>query len=52
MWSLRSALEDASAGAADAFIIVIYPTRFLESEDVANNFLFNTDRILPLPIYD
>lgn len=32
--------------------LVIYPTRFLESEDVANNFLFNTDRMLPLPIYD
>lgn len=24
--------------------IVVYPTRFLEGEDVANNFLFNTDR--------
>ncbi|KAG8706505.1 Phospholipase D1 [Ceratobasidium sp. 395] len=32
--------------------LVIYPTRFLEGEDVANNFLFNTDRLLPLPIYD
>nr|AAN75609.2 SPO14 [Cryptococcus neoformans var. neoformans] len=29
--------------------LVIYPTRFLEAEDLANNFLFN---ILPLPIYD
>nr|AEG78581.1 SPO14 [Cryptococcus gattii] len=29
--------------------VVIYPTRFLEAEDLANNFLFN---ILPLPIYD
>nr|AAN75150.2 SPO14 [Cryptococcus neoformans var. grubii] len=29
--------------------LVIYPTRFLEGEDLANNFLFN---ILPLPIYD
>lgn len=30
---------------------VVYPTRFLETEDLANNFLFNSDRILPLPIY-
>ncbi|KAI9464976.1 phospholipase D [Lactarius psammicola] len=32
--------------------LVIYPTRFLEGEDVAKNFLFNTDRLLPLPIYN
>ncbi|KAI0263930.1 phospholipase D [Gloeopeniophorella convolvens] len=32
--------------------LVVYPTRFLEGEDVANNFLFNADRMLPLPIYD
>ncbi|KAF8586907.1 phospholipase D [Ramaria rubella] len=32
--------------------LVVYPTRFLEGEDVANNFLFNADRLLPLPIYD
>ncbi|KAL7424031.1 Phospholipase D1 [Cryptotrichosporon argae] len=32
--------------------LVIYPTRFLEAEDMANNFLFNSDKILPLPIYD
>ncbi|KAI0317663.1 hypothetical protein OF83DRAFT_1276417 [Amylostereum chailletii] len=32
--------------------LVIYPTRFMEGEDVANNFLFNTDRLMPLPIYD
>ncbi|KIY44775.1 phospholipase D [Fistulina hepatica ATCC 64428] len=32
--------------------LVLYPTRFLEGEDVANNFLFNADRLLPLPIYD
>ncbi|KAH9002804.1 phospholipase D [Lactarius hatsudake] len=32
--------------------LVVYPTRFLEGEDVAKNFLFNTDRLLPLPIYD
>ncbi|KAF8501365.1 hypothetical protein JB92DRAFT_2975716 [Gautieria morchelliformis] len=31
--------------------LVVYPTRFLEGEDVANNFLFNADRMLPLPIY-
>ncbi|CAK5284305.1 unnamed protein product [Mycena citricolor] len=32
--------------------LVLYPNRFLEGEDVANNFLFNSDRLLPLPIYD
>ncbi|THG97034.1 hypothetical protein EW026_g4898 [Hermanssonia centrifuga] len=32
--------------------LVLYPNRFLEGEDVANNFLFNADRLLPLPIYD
>ncbi|EPQ51020.1 phospholipase D [Gloeophyllum trabeum ATCC 11539] len=32
--------------------LVIYPTRFLEGEDIANNFLFNADRLLPMPIYD
>ena len=32
--------------------LVVYPTRFLEGEDVAKNFLFNTDRLLPLPIYN
>jgi len=32
--------------------LVIYPTRFLEGEDIADNFLFNTDRLLPLPIYN
>ncbi|KAK8858386.1 hypothetical protein IAR55_002613 [Kwoniella newhampshirensis] len=32
--------------------LVIYPNRFLEAEDLANNFLFNSDKILPLPIYD
>ncbi|KAL1715411.1 hypothetical protein EV715DRAFT_256257 [Schizophyllum commune] len=32
--------------------LVFYPTRFLEAEDAANNFLFNADRLLPLPIYD
>lgn len=26
--------------------LVVYPTRFLEGEDVANNFLFNADRYL------
>ncbi|KIP01912.1 hypothetical protein PHLGIDRAFT_96565 [Phlebiopsis gigantea 11061_1 CR5-6] len=30
----------------------LYPTRFLEGEDISNNFLFNADRLLPLPIYD
>ncbi|KAJ4482266.1 phospholipase D [Lentinula aciculospora] len=32
--------------------LVIYPTRFLEGEDAVNNFLFNADRLLPLPIYN
>ncbi|KAG8970123.1 Phospholipase D1 [Tulasnella sp. 419] len=32
--------------------LVIFPTRFLEGEDTANNFLFNSDRILPMPIYN
>ncbi|KAH6912810.1 hypothetical protein BKA70DRAFT_1370288 [Coprinopsis sp. MPI-PUGE-AT-0042] len=32
--------------------LVVYPTQFLEGEDIANNFLFNADRLLPLPIYD
>ncbi|KAJ8593832.1 phospholipase D [Rhizopogon salebrosus TDB-379] len=32
--------------------LVVYPTRFLEGEDMAGNFLFNADRMLPLPIYD
>ncbi|KAI0338902.1 phospholipase D [Trametopsis cervina] len=32
--------------------LVVYPTRFLEGEDIANNFLFNADRLMPLPIYD
>lgn len=32
--------------------LVVYPTRFLEAEDLANNFLFNQERILPLLIYD
>ncbi|KAI6132273.1 phospholipase D [Pisolithus croceorrhizus] len=32
--------------------LVIYPTRFLEGEDEADNFLFNIDRFLPLSIYD
>lgn len=32
--------------------VVIYPTRFMEGEDVINNFLFNADRILPMPIYN
>ncbi|EIW80924.1 phospholipase D [Coniophora puteana RWD-64-598 SS2] len=32
--------------------LVIYPTRFLEGEDIAENFLFTSDRMLPMPIYD
>lgn len=33
-------------------LLVLYPTRFLEGEDIANNFLFNADRLMPMPIYD
>ncbi|KAG8909007.1 Phospholipase D1 [Tulasnella sp. 403] len=32
--------------------LVIFPTRFLEGEDTANNFLFNSDRLLPMPIFN
>ncbi|KAH7099651.1 phospholipase D [Auriculariales sp. MPI-PUGE-AT-0066] len=32
--------------------LVVYPTRFLEGEDLANNFMFPSDRIHPLSIYD
>ncbi|KAG8849555.1 Phospholipase D1 [Tulasnella sp. 330] len=32
--------------------LVVFPTRFLEGEDTANNFLFNSDRLLPMPIYN
>ncbi|PPR05355.1 hypothetical protein CVT24_007969 [Panaeolus cyanescens] len=32
--------------------LVTYPLHFLEGEDAANNFLFNSDRLLPLPIYN
>ncbi|KAJ7163385.1 phospholipase D [Mycena filopes] len=32
--------------------LVLYSHRFLEAEDASNNFLFNADRLLPLPIYD
>ncbi|KAF8073861.1 phospholipase D [Lyophyllum atratum] len=31
--------------------LVLFPNRFLEGEDIANNFVFNADRLLPLPIY-
>jgi len=31
--------------------LVIYPTRFLEGEDISNKFLFNADRLLPLQIH-
>jgi len=32
--------------------LVVYPHRFLEDEDAANNFLFNSDRYLPMNIYN
>ncbi|EPQ28717.1 uncharacterized protein PFL1_03521 [Pseudozyma flocculosa PF-1] len=32
--------------------LVMHPTRFLEAEDMSNNFLFAMDRINPLLIYD
>ncbi len=31
-------------------VVVIYPTRFLEGEDISNNFLFNADRYFVLRI--
>lgn len=31
---------------ADSRISVVYPNRFLEGEDIANNFLFNADRLV------
>ncbi|KAJ2932640.1 hypothetical protein H1R20_g4455, partial [Candolleomyces eurysporus] len=45
-WEREELLKDLNGH------LVIYPTRFLEGEDIANNFLFNADRLLPLPIYD
>ncbi|EGG05908.1 uncharacterized protein MELLADRAFT_48625 [Melampsora larici-populina 98AG31] len=32
--------------------LVLFPTRFMETEDLNNNFLFQKDRIPPLAIYD
>lgn len=32
--------------------LVVFPIRFLEGEDTANNFLFNSDRLLPMPIFN
>ncbi|KAF8120583.1 phospholipase D [Boletus edulis] len=32
--------------------LVVHPTHFLESEDEGDNFLFNADRLWPLPIYN
>lgn len=32
--------------------LVLHPTRFLEAEDLSNNFLFAMDRINPLNVYD
>ncbi|KAK2465203.1 hypothetical protein APHAL10511_002557 [Amanita phalloides] len=32
--------------------LVLYPMKFLEGEVMANNFLFNADKLLPLLIYD
>ena len=32
--------------------LVLYPTRFLEGEDVSNNFLFNADRYVPLLVFE
>lgn len=41
---------------ANVLCAVLYSTRFLEGEDIANNFLFNADRlVIPIPrdhIYD
>ncbi|KAG9315940.1 hypothetical protein JVU11DRAFT_3592 [Chiua virens] len=32
--------------------LVLHPTHFLEDEDEGENFLFNADKLMPLPIYD
>lgn len=32
--------------------LVVFPNHFLEGEDIANNFLFNADRLLPLSVYN
>ncbi|KAG9040620.1 Phospholipase D1 [Tulasnella sp. UAMH 9824] len=32
--------------------LVVLPTRFLEEEDFANNFLFSSDKLLPMPIFN
>ncbi|KAG8947797.1 Phospholipase D1 [Tulasnella sp. 424] len=32
--------------------LVVFPTRFLEGEDSANNFMFNLDRLAPMPIFN
>lgn len=40
-------LSDLSVTLAD-FYLVVYPHRFLEGEDIANNFLFNADRFVSI----
>ncbi|KAF8550810.1 phospholipase D [Imleria badia] len=32
--------------------LVLHPTHFLEGEDEGENFLFNADKLMPLPIYN
>jgi phospholipase D1/2 len=32
--------------------LVLHPTHFLEGEDDGENFLFNADKLMPLPIYN
>jgi hypothetical protein len=47
VWSLRFVVELELCSLnlrADYDVSVIFPNRFLEDEDIANNFLFNADR--------
>jgi phospholipase D1/2 len=32
--------------------LVIFPTKFMEAEDERNDFLFNTDRLAPIDVFD
>ncbi|KXN88185.1 Phospholipase D1 [Leucoagaricus sp. SymC.cos] len=50
---MESLLKELNGHLGMSYVLkLVYPTRFLEGEDIANNFLFNADRLLPLPIYD
>jgi len=46
---LGLSLRYVSSRRADRGLLVLFPNRFLEGEDIANNFLFNADRWVVLP---